>query len=111
MMMDAPTIIQRDPEIAASILNCDLSRLGDEVQRTQAAGIDRFHLDVMDGHFVPNLSFGPALLATVRGLTGLPLDAHLMVTNPLRLLEPVIDAGMDLVITHAEAHDPFATVA
>jgi ribulose-phosphate 3-epimerase len=109
--MDAPTIVQHDPEIAASILNCDFLRLGDEIYRAQAAGVDRFHLDVMDGHFVPNLSIGPAVLAAVRRSTGLPLDAHLMVTNPLRFLGPAIDSGMDLVIVHAEAGDPFTEVA
>jgi hypothetical protein len=82
--MDAPTIVQRDPEIAASILNYDILRLGDEIVRAQAGGVDRFHLDRMDGHFVPNLSIGPAVLAAVRRGTGLPLDAHLMATGPLR---------------------------
>ena len=91
--------------IAPSILSADLCRLGDEVSRVEKAGADWLHVDIMDGHFVPNLSFGPALVRSLRKQTDLPLDVHLMVTNPLRFIEPFANAGADLLTVHVESQD------
>lgn len=91
--------------IAPSILSADLCRLGQEVSRVQQAGADWLHIDIMDGHFVPNLSFGPALVRSLRKFTDLPLDVHLMVEHPLQFVEPFANAGADLLTIHAEAKD------
>jgi len=76
--------------------------VGDEVRSVEAAGADLLHFDVMDGHFVPNLTFGPGLCAAVRHITKLPLDVHLMVTNPDELLEPFVQAGANRIAVHVE---------
>lgn len=89
--------------IAPSLLACDLARVADEVRSVEAAGADLLHFDVMDGHFVPNLTFGPALCSVVRPITKLPLDVHLMVTNADDLLEPFAQAGANRIAVHAEA--------
>ena len=89
--------------IAPSLLACDLAHVAEEVRSVEAAGADLLHFDVMDGHFVPNLTFGPGLCAAVRGLTQLPLDVHLMVTNPDGLVEPFVAAGANRVSVHVEA--------
>ncbi len=89
--------------VAPSLLACDLGRVAEEVASVVAAGADLLHFDVMDGVFVPNLSFGPGLCAAVRGLTTLPLDVHLMVTNPDALVEPFAAAGADRLSVHVEA--------
>jgi len=86
-----------------SILSADFSRLGEEVARVERAGADFLHVDVMDGQFVPNLTFGPILVKGLRRLTTLPLDVHLMVVEPLRFLEGFAQAGADHVIVHVEA--------
>ena len=91
--------------VAPSILSADLCHLGDEVSRVEKAGADWLHVDIMDGHFVPNLSFGPALVRSLRKQTDLPLDVHLMVTNPLRFIEPFANAGADLLTVHVESQD------
>jgi len=91
--------------IAPSILSADLCQLGDEVTRVQKAGADWLHVDIMDGHFVPNLSFGPALVRSLRKFTDLPLDVHLMVEHPLQFVEPFAKAGADLLTIHVEAKD------
>ena len=90
------------PQISASILNADFSRLGDEVDRAVAGGVDSIHLDVMDGHFVDNLTMGPVVAAAVRPRTHLPFHSHLMISNPLAYAERFADAGSDLIIFHVE---------
>jgi ribulose-phosphate 3-epimerase len=88
--------------IGASILTADLLSLGEEIALAEAAGIDFFHLDVMDGRFVPNISFGPLMVETVRRATRLPLDVHLMIEEPERYLEVFIDAGASTITLHVE---------
>lgn len=90
-------------KIAPSILAADFSRLGDEVRRVEEAGADLIHIDVMDGHFVPNLSMGPMIVKSLRKVTKLPFSVHLMVENPEPFIQPFIRAGADIVIVHIEA--------
>ena len=91
--------------IAPTILSADLCRLGEEVSKVVQAGADWLHVDIMDGHFVPNLSFGPAVVRSLKGFTDLPLDVHLMVTHPHKFIEPFAQAGADLLTIHAESED------
>ena len=88
--------------IAASILDSDLGALADEIRRADAAGADRIHLDVMDGHFVPNITFGWKTIEAVRRVTDLPFDAHLMISEPGRWVEQFLDAGCDSITFHVE---------
>lgn len=91
--------------IAPSILSADLFQLGKEINRVEQAGADWLHVDIMDGHFVPNLSFGPSVVSSLKGKTNLPLDVHLMVEHPLQFIEPFAKAGADLLTVHIEAQD------
>ena len=90
-------------KIAPSILSADFSRLGDEVRAVAAAGADYIHLDVMDGHFVPNITIGPFVVEAVRKVTDLPLDVHLMIENPDLYIPEFANAGADIIVVHAEA--------
>lgn len=89
-------------QIAASILNSDLGALRESVQAAEQAGVDRIHLDIMDGHFVPNLTFGIATVEALRGATSLPFDAHLMVSNPSRWAPRYAAAGCQTIAIHIE---------
>jgi ribulose-phosphate 3-epimerase len=89
-------------KIAPSILSADFSRLGDEVRAVERAGADVIHVDVMDGHFVPNITIGPLVVQGLKKLTSMPLDVHLMVENPERYVEPFAQAGSDWITIHAE---------
>lgn len=91
--------------ISASILDADFSRLREEVERVAGAGVDAFSLDVIDGHFAPRISFGEYVVALVREWIALPIEVHLMVERPERLVERMCDAGADLVLFHLEATD------
>lgn len=88
--------------IAPSILSADFGRMADEVRRADEAGGDWIHCDVMDGHFVPNLTFGPDMIRAIRGATRKPLDVHLMIERPERYVERFMEAGADHVIVHVE---------
>ncbi len=100
----------RPVRIAPSILSADFARLGDEVARIERAGADWVHVDVMDGHFVPNITMGPVVVRAIRRVTRLPLDVHLMIEDPDRYVEAFAVAGADCLQFHVEASaDPRAT--
>src|SRR5215472_14615613 len=88
--------------IVPSILSADVARLGEQVREAEAGGADRIQIDVMDGRFVPNITFGPLVVEAVRPLTRLPLEAHLMIVEPERYIEDFAKAGADVIIVHQE---------
>lgn len=96
---------RRPAHLSASVLNADFARLGEEVARAAAGGVDSIHLDVMDGHFVPNISFGAPVVAALRPHTAIPFHAHLMIEDPLRFAVDFVSAGSDLIVFHVEATD------
>jgi ribulose-phosphate 3-epimerase len=89
-------------QIAPSLLSADFSRLGDEIRAAERGGADLIHIDVMDGHFVPNITMGPLVVAAVRKVTSLPLDVHLMIEQPDRHIEAFVKAGATMISVHAE---------
>ena len=89
-------------KIAPSLLSCDFSKMGEEIKRMDACGADWMHLDVMDGHFVPNITFGAPVIRAVRGYSDKPFDVHLMISDPLKYADDFIDAGADIITFHIE---------
>ncbi len=92
----------RDIKVAPSLLSADFSRLGEEIRAVEAAGADIIHVDVMDGHFVPNITIGPLIVEAARRSTKLPLDVHLMITNPELYIADFAKAGADYITVHVE---------
>src|ERR1700742_1629482 len=93
----------RRPFVTPSLLNCNFARVGEELDALKAAGVEAVHLDVMDGHFVPNLSYGAPVIADWRKRTDFPSDAHLMISAPGRYLDDFVKAGCDVIIFQIEA--------
>jgi ribulose-phosphate 3-epimerase len=89
-------------KLAPSILSADFSRLGDEIRAVEEAGADYIHIDVMDGHFVPNITIGPLVVEAIKNVTNLPLDVHLMIDNPDKYIKDFIKAGSSILSVHAE---------
>lgn len=90
-------------KIAPSLLSCDFSKMGEEIVRMDKAGADYMHLDVMDGAFVPNITFGAPIIKAVRNLTKVPFDVHLMIDNPFDYIDDFVNAGADIITFHVEA--------
>ena len=88
--------------VLPSLLQCDFGNLAREIGQLEEAGIEAFHLDVMDGHFVPNLTYGMPIVEAVRRLTSLPIDVHLMISDPGKYMQQFVDAGADMLTIHAE---------
>ncbi len=96
------------PVVLPSLLLCDFGNLEREVRMLEDAGVQGLHLDVMDGHFVPNLTYGMPIVSALRKLTVLPLDVHLMISSPSQYVSQFIDAGSDVITIHAEVQEPLA---
>lgn len=92
-------------KIAPSILSADFAKLGEEIVEVEKAGADLIHVDIMDGHFVPNLTMGPPLVKSIRKISQLPLDCHLMIENPEKFIRPFKEAGADWISVHVETCD------
>jgi len=90
-------------KIAPSILSADFTCLGREIKKVELAGADMLHIDVMDGHFVPNITIGPVVVKYIRRVTKLPLDVHLMIENPEKFIDDFVRAGSDMITVHIEA--------
>lgn len=90
-------------KVAPSILSANFAKLGEEIEDVEWGGADYIHIDVMDGHFVPNITIGPLVVESIRSITSLPLDVHLMIDNPDDYLSNFIDAGADIITVHVEA--------
>lgn len=88
--------------VAPSLLSCDFSRIGEEVKAVEKAGADWLHVDIMDGHFVPNITIGPAVVAAIKKTASIPLDVHLMISEPDKYIRDFIDAGADFLTVHQE---------
>lgn len=98
---------ERTIKVSPSLLACDFSRLGEEIRAIVDAGADMIHCDIMDGHFVPNITFGPPILAKLRNHCNVPIDVHLMIERPEAYVEPFVDAGADIITFQIEAvHHP-----
>lgn len=93
-------------QVSASILCADFSKLKEEVKKCENAGVDSLHVDVMDGHFVPNITIGPIIVEAIRPLTRLPIEAHLMIENPGMYIDQFIDAGADIISIQVECYGP-----
>jgi ribulose-phosphate 3-epimerase len=89
-------------KISPSILSSDFTRLGEEITTVEKAGADLIHIDVMDGHFVPNITIGPLIVKAAKRITGLPLDVHLMISDPDRYIDDFVQAGADIITVHVE---------
>ena len=91
-------------KVSASILCADFSKLGEEIKKCEDAGVDMFHVDVMDGHFVPNITVGPMIVEAIRPLTKLPIEAHLMIEHPWDSFESFAKAGTDIISIQVECY-------
>ena len=103
MKKDLRNFSTGDILISPSLLAADFSHLGEQVAEAEAAGCELLHLDIMDGHFVPNLTFGPAVVKALRKDSGMLFDVHFMLSDPIKYVKPFADAGADLITVHAES--------
>lgn len=101
----------RKTQICPSILSADFAKLGDEIKAVEKAGADMIHVDVMDGHFVPNLTIGPVVVKSIRKTTKLPFDVHLMIENPEKYIDAYAKAGADIITIHYEAVNDLKAIA
>jgi len=90
-------------KMAPSILSADFGHLLDDIKKVEEAGVELLHIDIMDGHYVPNISFGPVVLKSIQGKTSVPFDVHLMIENPDQYIESFVQSGADIITVHAEA--------